>query len=187
MPLWLLYAFSDLISFSAGSIFRYRRSVVYENLHRAFPEKDNREIRKIASGFYRHFSDLIVETIKVMDFSKEELADRIRFRNTDLIERYFKEGKAVVAVAAHFGNWEWLQGLARTIPHQSIAVYKPLNNKEMEKVLTRQREKSGAEIVSMRDIIRSLRRYKRQNKPTFQCIFPISRRYGKKFNIGQHS
>ena len=140
--------------------------MVFENLHRSFPEKDDRQIRKIASEFYRHFSELVMETIKVMDFKEGEMDGRISFRNAGILDRYFDQGISVVAVAAHYGNWEWLQSLAQNIRHKPIAVYKPQNNKDMDAVLNRQRSKFGAEIVSMRDIIRVLRQYNRQKKPT---------------------
>ena len=166
LPLSILYLIAVPFRFLAHHVFRYRYNVVYDNLRRSFPEKDDGEIRKIIKAFYRYFSELFVETIKVMDFTEEELYRRIRFRNTDIIDRYFEEGKSIVAISAHYGNWEWLQGLARDIPHQPVAVYKPLNNKDMDEILNRQRSKFGAELVSMRDIIRTLRRYHRQNKPT---------------------
>ncbi len=166
LPLDTLYFFSAPLRFLTRYVVRYRRKIVLDNLRRSFPGLPEKEIKKTAASFYRYFSELIMENIKVIDFSKDELADRIRFRDTSIIDRYFEEGRSVVAISAHYGNWEWLQGLAPDIRHQPVAVYKPMSNKDMNDIFVSQRSKFGAEMVSMRDIIRTLRKYNRQNKPT---------------------
>ncbi|HYW96559.1 MAG TPA: lysophospholipid acyltransferase family protein [Bacteroidales bacterium] len=166
LPLDVLYLMAVPLRFLAINVLGYRRKVVVDNLRRAFPGKSETDIQHIAGDFYRYFSELMVETIKVMDFSEASLAERIRFKNPEIIDQYFAEGKSVVAIAAHYGNWEWLQGLTGSIPHKPIAVYKPLNNGDMDRVLTQQRSRFGAELVSMRDIIRTLRRYHREKQPT---------------------
>ncbi len=166
LPLSVLYAISGPACFLMRRVFHYRRRVVFDNLRRAFPQKDEKEIHRIAGAFYHHLANLLVETIKVMDFSQDELSARIRFRNRELIDRYFEQGRSVVAVSAHYGNWEWLQGLAGEIRHHPVAVYKPLSDKRMNEIMNRQRSRFGAEMVSMRDIIRTLRRHHRQGRPT---------------------
>jgi lauroyl/myristoyl acyltransferase len=45
---------------------RYRKNVVFENLKKSFPEKSEKEIRRqLRKRFYRHFSELTLEIIKL--------------------------------------------------------------------------------------------------------------------------
>ncbi len=84
LPLWVLYGFSNFLGFMIGRVFRYRKKVVLENLRNSFPEKNEKELRSIARGFYRNLSDIIVETIKGISISKQELVKRVKFNNWSL-------------------------------------------------------------------------------------------------------
>ena len=53
LPLWVLYGISDITALLAGGIVGYRRKVIRENLSTCFPEKDEKELRKIEKGFMK--------------------------------------------------------------------------------------------------------------------------------------
>ncbi|MBP9549342.1 MAG: lipid A biosynthesis acyltransferase, partial [Chitinophagales bacterium] len=65
LPLRMLYFISDGIFFILYYLTPYRKKVVLANLRNSFPEKNDTEIKKIAKGFYRHFVDLIAESIRM--------------------------------------------------------------------------------------------------------------------------
>src|SRR6056297_3357897 len=85
-PFWLLYLISDLLRFFIRKIFRYRRPVIFDNLRHAFPEKTDKEIKSIARKFYRHFTDLLLESIKLYSISAAEMDRRITFKGLDLVK-----------------------------------------------------------------------------------------------------
>ena len=64
LPLKILYILSDILFFPMFYIVRYRRKLVYQNMKDSFPEKSEKEIRRMEKAFYHHFCDYIVETIK---------------------------------------------------------------------------------------------------------------------------
>ena len=69
-------------------IIGYRKKVVYRNLQNAFPDKDKDEIDKIARKFYKHFCDVIFETLKELHMSEAEMTKRVRYNNSELINKY---------------------------------------------------------------------------------------------------
>ncbi len=79
--------------------------MVYENLRHAFPEKGEAEITKIAKRFYRHFCDLILETLKIIHFTKAQIDNRFHYKNVEIFDKLFDEGKSVVLISGHYGNW----------------------------------------------------------------------------------
>lgn len=166
LPLRVLYLMSGIIRIALKNIFAYRRKVIFDNLLRCFPEKGEAEIHGLVDAFYRYFSRLIAENIKAFDFNREEIGRHIRFRDTSLIDRYYEQGRPVVAIAAHYGNWEWLQGLAPLIKHKPLAVYKPLSDHDSDRLLNKQRARFGASMVSMREVIRTLRDFQKEGIPT---------------------
>ncbi len=170
MPLRILYFFSTLASFLLEKVFRYRKKIVLENLHHAFPQYTEQKIERIAHDFYLHLADIMVESIKQFGLSAEDLSSRIYFKNPEILSQYYDKGKSVIAIAAHYGNWEWISGLSMGVKHKTIAVYKPLSNIYFDRTLKQQRSKFGTQLVSMREIIRTLIEYRNLHTPSLSLF-----------------
>lgn len=144
LPLSVLYLLSDCLAFIAFSIVKYRRKVVFDNLSKAFPDKERKELSKIARKFYKHMADWLVETLKASNLSEAQLGKRVDFRNTASIREYLDQDKSVIVLTAHQFNWEWvlLSGcLAFETPID--AIYMPVNNKRVESLLLAIRSRFG--------------------------------------------
>jgi len=170
LPLRILYVLSD-ISFLFTYYFPgYRKTTVMSNLRNAFPGKSEAELKTISKKFYHHFGDILIEILKMIHLSPEELASRITIKNPEVLNDLYKQEKSVIAVVGHYNNWEWLLGSKPYIPHQSMAIYKPLNNKYFNRFLVRSRSRYGVELISMRETLRKMLYYKQINKITL-CAF----------------
>jgi KDO2-lipid IV(A) lauroyltransferase len=170
LPFWILFIISDSLYFLLYYVVRYRLNVVKDNIMRAFPEKSEKELQKIEKRFYRHFSDLIVESIKMIHLSPEQLSKRIPIINPEILNKFRDSGRSIMAVGAHYGNWEWTVGIVHHLNYKTIGVYKPLNNKRFDSYANKIRSKFGAEFVNMREVIRVLVKYKNQKTPTFNVF-----------------
>ena len=123
LPFWLIYALSDLLYYLTYYLVRYRRKVVRANLTRSFPDKSPTETLKIEKEFYRHFADVILETLKLLTIGPESIKERFSVSNPHLMSDYFKEQKDILLYASHYGNWEWLVLLSSYIPHTTTTIY----------------------------------------------------------------
>ena len=65
LPLRILYIFSHIF-YVIIKIFGYRKEVVFSNLANSFPEKTENEIIKNSNDFFKHFSEIITEIIKMI-------------------------------------------------------------------------------------------------------------------------
>lgn len=166
LPLEALYLFSRIIYFVLFRIAAYRRQVVRRNLSYAFPRLSIRERNSIARRFYLHFSRILVENIKLLDFKPDDLFRRIKFTNPEILEEYYSRNVSVAAIAAHYCNWEWLLGLRPMIPHEAYAVYKPLSNKTFNEKLNELRCSFGGKLIHMRETIRVLKRSMEEQTPS---------------------
>ena len=106
LPFPLLYLLSDGIYVLIYKVLGYRKEVVINNLRNSFPEKDEAELKAIASKFYQWFCDLTLETLKTLTISPEEVRKRVEFKGKDILQQYAREKRSVILVLGHYGNWE---------------------------------------------------------------------------------
>lgn len=160
LPMRALHLLSDMLWPLFYHVVRYRRKVVEMNLRNAFPEKSPEERKKIAKRFYRHLTDLIVETLKAMHMTTEQIRKRFVVPDTAIPDRFFSEGRDVVALASHYNNWEWYSSLQMSAKHKVITIYKPLKNNDFDRFLRKIRERFGMQTTPMNHIVRDLVRYR---------------------------
>lgn len=148
LPFFILYGVSDFIAFLMCNVFGYRKEVVLGNLETAFPEKTDKERRKIAREFYHYFTDTFIESIKCISISKKELQKR-NTGSYELINGLLDEGFSINILGGHQFNWEYgslLYALHVKIP--ITAVYMPISNKVLDRIFYDIRTRYGSVFVS---------------------------------------
>ncbi len=153
LPLSVLYRLSDAMYWLVFRLAGYRRSVVWSNLRRAFPDKPEAELKQIMSDFYRHFFDLIVEILKLFSISEQELVSHCRLANEELLQREFDKGRGVFIVAGHYNNWEFAaQSACAQMAHLAVGIYSPIKNPFFNRKFHESRSAFGMELVSARSV-----------------------------------
>ena len=152
LPLWILYRLSDLLFLLFISIIPYRKKVVQGNIEKSFPDLSPKDQAVLVRGFYRHFSDLLIESIKNLSISNEELLRRMKVINPEVLKNLEKKGKSVLLVSGHFNNWEWfITSQALLIPFESYGIGMPLSNGFWDKKLTERRQRFGLKVVNAKN------------------------------------
>jgi len=170
LPLRVLYLLSDLIFLFLYYFPSYRREIVAKNLRNAFPEKSEEELKIIARRYYRHMSDLIIETLKIMHMSKKKIAKRFRVTNMALLDRLYDEDRDIICASSHYNNWEWMSSMPLAMPFKVLAIYKPLTNKYFDRFIYNIRARYDAEPAPMQNILRSLVRCRKENIRTISAF-----------------
>jgi KDO2-lipid IV(A) lauroyltransferase len=163
LPLPVLYILSDCIFPIVYYFPGYRRKVVRTNLMNSFPEKNIKEIIKIEKAYYHHLCDLFIETFKLIHMSNKETMERMQMTNPELLNRLYNEGKDVVAILGHFGNWEWLVCLPLYTKLQTVSIYKPLKDKHFDRFMNKMRSKNNMILSPMSGIIRDVVSLRQKN------------------------
>ena len=170
LPLRCLYLISDLLFVIVCYVARYRRKVILDNLRSSFPEKTEKERRKIARKFYQFICDLFIETLKVINIDTPQMRRRIRYSNPEIFDELYRKGKQVFFVTGHYGNWEWLGTLEQTIPYHHSTLYRPLQNKVLDKFFHDLRIKYGTGVVPSNSAVRAINQYIQDNHLTAMCF-----------------
>ena len=155
-PFWLLYTFAGLIYLISYYVVGYRKKTVLRNLKNSFPEKTDREIQQIAIAFYRHFADLVVETIKSFQVSEGTLRKRIRYKNPEVLNELYVQGKSVALLSGHYGNWEWTMAMPKFIQHRLNVIYRPMENKRFDAYMKKVRSRFGMFLIPAHTSLRTM-------------------------------
>lgn len=113
---------------------------------------------------------MVFETIKTITISEEEIKKRFHIQNVEILETYYKEGRSILLMAGHFGNWEWAGIINKRMPHDGLGVYKPLDNKSFDTLVRGIREKFGGKIISNKKIAPVLYRKMKKNELSLTYI-----------------
>lgn len=143
LPFRALYFISDFIYLIIYYIIGYRKKIVLDNLKIALPEKSEKELERLSKTFYHHFTDILMEMVKSFTISKKQLAEHCIYTNLDLLDELQKDGKSIILVASHYGNWEWLFGLSSFINYKCYTAYTSVSNKYFNRKVLKSRGRFG--------------------------------------------
>lgn len=172
LPLGALYGISGAIAPVLHHLVRYRRRVVRENIDRCFPEKTPAEKRDIEKKFYRNFADNVVETLKLLDISDKEMADRMEFEGTEILDDLMARGKSIAVYFSHTFNWEWAPSVSlHTVEkpsdrHVFAQIYRPLRSKSFDALMLDMRHRFGSESIPKATALRRLLTLRRKGVPS---------------------
>ena len=160
LPLSILYKLSDIFAWVIYNVVRYRKDIVFNNLHNAFPEKNEKDIKRIAKACYKNIADVVIEAIKSSNLSILELNRRVHFVNVEILDPLIKAKQSFLLLAAHQCNWEWLLLTSKNqLGIDVAAIYRPLHNKKYDKLMLESRSQYGVTLIpSKRAIMELMRR-----------------------------
>jgi len=98
--------FANLLAIIFFYVIPIRKSVVIENLKKAFPEKSEKDIINLA---FKNFVSVGITFMEIMAFQKMNKAEILALstiNNLHLANEKIQNGKGVILLTAHIANWE---------------------------------------------------------------------------------
>jgi len=154
IPWGLLYGLAHALAWLAWRVVRLERRTLEENLTAAFPELDAREREDLMRRYYRGFGEVLIEVLKAASITPEELRRRVALRGLEAARERLAAGTAVLLVAAHQCNWEWmLLALSLEVGYPLDAAYKPLVDHWAEREMLKVRSRFGGRLVPAQEML----------------------------------
>jgi lauroyl/myristoyl acyltransferase len=164
LPLKFSYAlavfFSDLHYIFADKDRKYTSG----NLKAIFPDKSDRELRKIRIRMFRNFAKYLVDFFRFPIIDEKYVNRYVTVKNKQYIEQALAKKKGVVMLTAHLGNWE-LGGLvfgALGYPFWAVAL--PHKNKKINDFFNDRRESKGVHVIQFGKAARMCLSLLKENK-----------------------
>jgi len=95
--------------------------------------------------------------------SEKEIHRPKTFSNVDIINKATDQGKDVVAVLGHYGNWEWVPAVNLHTNSGGFSVYRPLKDKWFDRYMLKLRSRFGSDNVTMKQTLRTVANLRKQN------------------------
>ncbi len=139
--------------------FRLRADRVERTIQACFPEFSPERVRAVARESYRGLGRVAIESIVLSRSTKEEvLRAFVEPDGYDVLERAFAQGRGVILVSGHLGNWELSAAYmtARGLPVDAIAMH--MVNPLSDAFFRRTRERFGMRVIFDDQAVRAIPR-----------------------------
>ncbi len=138
--------------------FRHRL-ITLHNLKCAYPEKDIKDLNKIARGAFRNLGIVAAEFFEIPLLTKENIKDMMDCEGFENYTNAVSKNKGLLFFTAHFGNWELLAASFALLGHPLTVIYRPLDSQILENLVTCIRSSTGNNPMPKdRSMMQSLRR-----------------------------
>lgn len=170
LPMRVLYIISDVFFFIMYYLIGYRKKVVFDNIKTAFPKKSDKEVKTISKKFFRHFVDLVFESVKSFSISKKEIDKRYHYENLEVINDLAKKGRSIILTGSHHNNWEWSFALPAHVNMEAYGAYMKIQNPYYEKVIKDSRTRFGYDGVPTGVFRKEIEKRFKENKQSFYIL-----------------
>ena len=182
LPAGAAEALANGVGWTLARVVRLRRTYVLETLARCFPEMPAAERRALYAGVCRQQALNVVEVLRYAGGREAELAARLSVSGKEHVEAARAQGKGVLVLIAHFGNYALLAlQVPKLFGYPLAVIAKPLRNATLNELWWDLQRQAGVNGIPARNAYRaSVRALKDnglvgfmldQNRPAGQGVF----------------
>ncbi len=159
LPFSMRKAFFIGLASLARFIDRKHRAVVRRNLELAFGQTIGKaEADAIERYCYRNLLLNFLQVIENRRMTPARQAELFRFENRKVVDRARNEGRPIIFVSGHFGNWELGAAAIASQIMPTVSIHNPLNNPYFNRYLLASRSRLGMQMVEKKGAIKYLAR-----------------------------
>lgn len=125
-------------------------------------EKTPTEIKKLAQRVFVHFATVAGDFVRLPVILREDINQLVTATGLEHLDRAFAEGRGLLMITCHFGNWEMLGAWLARNGYRMSVVGTTLFDPRLDKILVETRDQAGYTNIARgkgtRDIIRTLKK-----------------------------
>ena len=154
-----------------GPFFRSKK-IIKSNIKRAIPNINAVDLIKINKGMWNNYGRVFAEYVFIKDFRSGNLSKNIEIDGIEILEDIKSNNKQVIFVSGHFSNFELMAMCLERFNIKLTAIYMPLNNIFLNKIMERIRKKHICKYQIKKGIggLKNLIKLKKENFSTALMI-----------------
>ena len=123
-----------------GPLFR-SKNLIHSNIKKAFPDINLKDLNNITKLMWNNYGRVFAEYMFIKDYRTEKSSSKIEIEGQEILDQIKREGKPVVFISGHFSNFELMAMHIEKSGIKLSAIYRPLNNIFLNKIMERIRKK----------------------------------------------
>jgi Lauroyl/myristoyl acyltransferase len=169
IPNGMTRGFTRLMARATFIFMRGYRKRMAENIESVLGQEipDPRERQKLAWRAWLNFAQGVLETARVMHFSRERIISTVVLEGEEHIQRALEKGKGVLALSAHLGSFTLIGARLAASGYPFSAVIKSPRNQRFAKLLDHYRRQIGIHTIAAkprRQAVRGILQALRENR-----------------------
>jgi KDO2-lipid IV(A) lauroyltransferase len=105
-PRWFCYAVAVKVSHLCLYLYSGKRKALEANLSRVRRQQEHQERSRLVRRVFENYAKYLVDFVLLRDERASDLVRSVSFDGLDEFEAAVREGKGVIFVTAHVGNWD---------------------------------------------------------------------------------
>ena len=122
-----------------GPLFRSKR-LIHSNIKRAIPRIDINDLKKITKSMWNNYGRVFAEYMFIKDFRTSKIDSKIEIEGQEILDEIKRLNKPVIFISGHFSNFELMAMHIEKSGVNLSAIYRPLNNIFLNKIMERIRK-----------------------------------------------
>ena len=136
-----------LSSYLGGKVFQiigpfFRpKNLIHQNIRKVFPNIDEKKMNEIVSSMWDNYGRVFAEYVFIKKFRITSLNSNIIIEGIEILNEIKKNNQKVIFISGHFSNFELMAMQLEKTGIKIAAIYRPLNNIFLNKIMERIRKK----------------------------------------------
>ena len=123
-----------------GPLFRSKK-LIHSNLKKAFPDISLEHLNGITKMMWNNYGRVFAEYMFIKEFREDRSNKNIIIEGQEILEDIKKKNRSVVFISGHLSNFELMAMHIEKSGIKLSAIYRPLNNIFLNKIMERIRKK----------------------------------------------
>ena len=123
-----------------GPLFRSKK-IIHSNIKKAFPKINLDDLNKITKSMWNNYGRVFAEYMFIKDFRASKSNTKIEIEGQEILDEIKRQNKPVVFISGHLSNFELMAMHIEKAGVKLSAIYRPLNNIFLNKIMERIRNK----------------------------------------------
>ena len=126
--------FGSFIVSILGPMFRSKK-IIRNNIQKSLFLTDDNKISNIINNMWSNYGRILSDYIFIKNFRSGELDQYIKIEGNEILDKIKSEKKPVIFISGHFNNFELMAMQIEKHGINITAIYRPLNNIFLNKVM----------------------------------------------------
>jgi KDO2-lipid IV(A) lauroyltransferase len=148
LPRRLCYLIAVRVADICFHVFYRKRRALERNLSRVMPQAGGVERRRTARAVFHNFARYLVDFVSFRNAGVEELSACVQFSDLSRLDAAFRNGRGIILVTAHLGNWDIGAAALAARRYPATAVVKRFPDARLERFVAETRAHLHLQTIS---------------------------------------